>query len=266
MSISISIVQRKGGVGKTTISTHLAAGWATKGFRVCLIDTDSQGDAGRLMGMKPTDGLYSWLADNAAIKDVLVPVPNQIYSTPDNPPQGALFLLPSGSRSFAIPSVTDNPFSMSERMTDLKDLFDVIVIDTAPTLSALDAYVYLASDYFVYVTECEALSVAGLDDGLRYVQRFSKRRAEYGVGAESQVLGIVPNKMRPSTANHRVNLELIAEKFGDLVWTPIVQRTKWTEASNFGQLIYAYAPTSGEAKDAWTLVERAEKAVNDVVA
>lgn len=264
MSITISVVQRKGGVGKTTISAHLAAGWATKGYRVCLIDTDAQGDCGRLMGIKPRDGLYAWLADNAPLADVMMPMPNQVYSTPDNPPRGALFLMPSGPRTYAIASVTDNPFLMAEKMPQVAELFDVIVIDTAPTLSAFDAYVYLATDYFVYVTECEALSVEGLHDGLQQVRRFAKRREEYNVGIESQILGIVPNKMRPSTANHRVNLELIVEKYGSLVWSPIIQRTKWTEATNFGQLIYAYAPTSGEAKDAWALVERAEEAIQNV--
>lgn len=264
MSISVSVVQRKGGVGKTTISTHLAAGWALKGYRVCLIDTDSQGDAGRLMGIPPQNGLYNWLAENADLRDVLVPIPSPTYATPDHPPEGALFLIPSASRTSAIAAVTDNPFLFAEKMTALYEVFDVIVLDTAPTISAFDAYAYLASDYFVYVTELENLSLSGLQDGLAQMKRFAKRRVEHDIGVESRVLGIIPNKMRPGTVNHRSNLEALVQQYGDLVWSPIIQRTKWTEASNFGELIYAYAPTSGEADDARKMVERAERAIQNV--
>mgnify|MGYP003373305448 CR=1 FL=1 len=66
----LSVTQRKGGDGKTTISTHMAAGLALKGARVCLIDTDPQGDAARLLGLRPTDGLYKWLGEGADIADV----------------------------------------------------------------------------------------------------------------------------------------------------------------------------------------------------
>lgn len=263
--ITIAVVQRKGGVGKTTIATHLAAGWALKGYRVCLIDTDSQGDAARMVGMAPTDGLYRFIADDAPLNEVLKPVGSSAYSTPDHPPAGALFILPSSARTYAIPSVTDNPFILADRMKEFDDLFDIAVIDTAPTLSALDAYVYLASDYFIYVTECEALSAAGLEEGLRHIQRFSKHRETY-IGFSQHVLGIIPNKLRASTGNHRANLELITEQHGSLVWSPLVLRTKWTEASSFGQLIYSYAPGSYEAREALRLVDQAEEAVKRVTA
>lgn len=59
----IAVTQRKGGDGKTTIATHVAAGLALKGARVCLIDTDPQGDAARLFGLTPEDGLYRWLGE-----------------------------------------------------------------------------------------------------------------------------------------------------------------------------------------------------------
>lgn len=264
MAISISVVQRKGGVGKTTISTLLAGGWAIRGLRVLLIDTDSQGDAGRMIGVAPNNALYDWLAEGKPSSEVTVPISAESITTPDMPMAGAMFLLPSGARTFAIPSVTDNPFLLAERLQEFNEMFDVIIIDTAPTLSALDAYVYLASDYFVYVTECEELSIAGLTDGLSYVQRFSKHRATYNVGVESQVLGVVPNKMRPNTINHRVNLQYIAQEYGGLVWPPITQRTKFPESNNYGQLIYAYAPTSGEANDAWRLVDKAEAVLNEL--
>jgi chromosome partitioning protein len=261
MTAVIGVGQRKGGVGKTLIATHLAGGWANKGYKVCLIDTDSQGDAGRVLGLAAQDNLYKFLVEDAPLAEVVTPVPVANYTTPDHPTTGALFVLQSSSRTYAIPSVQDNPFRLQERMEEISELFDIVVIDTAPTLSALDAFIYLATDYWVYVTQCEVLSAAGLADGIQYLHRFSKHRQQ-----PQHLLGIVPNMMRANTANHRANLELIVEAYGARVWSPVMQRTRWSECAGAGQLIYAYAPTSYEAREAWRLVENAEKAVQHATA
>jgi chromosome partitioning protein len=270
MGVTISVVQRKGGVGKTTIATHLAAGWAIKGYKVLLIDTDPQGDACRMLGMKPSDGLYKFLVpdeegNEVPVKEILKAVKPEAYTVPDHPPEGALMVLPSSSRTSAIAALTDNPFLLSEKLEPLRELFDVIVIDSAPTISAFDSYVYLASDYFIFVTQCETLSINGLREGLAQVKRFGTRREEYDLGAASRVLGIIPNQMDARLTVHKMMIAEIAEEFGDLVWQPVMYRAKFKEATDFGQLIYAYTPSSGEAKDMMGLVDRAEKAVNDVV-
>lgn len=269
MAVTISVVQRKGGVGKTTIATHLAAGWAIKGYRVLLIDTDPQGDAGRMVGIKPQDGLYKLLVPDdetpVTFKDVIRPVKAEAYSVPDNPPKGALMLLPSGSRTSAIATLTDNPFLLAEKIEAVRDIFDVILIDSAPTISAFDAYVYLASDHFVFVTQCEPLSRTGLREGIAQVKRFGTRRQQYNIGAPSSILGIVPNQMDGRLQVHKTIIRELAEEFGELVWNPIMYRAKYKEATDFGQLIYAYTPTSGESRDMMKLVDRAEKAVNDAI-
>lgn len=270
MAITVSIVQRKGGVGKTTVATHLAGGWALKGYRVLLIDTDPQGDACRMVGMKPSDGVYKLLVPDedgnpADFKDVIKPVKADAYSVPDHPPKGTLMVLPSSTRTSAIATLTDNPFILAEKLELVRDVFDVIIIDSAPTISAFDAYVYLASDYFIFVTQCEPLSVNGLREGIGQVKRYGTRREQYEIGPASRVLGIVPNQMDARLAVHKMMITELAEEFGDLVWQPVMYRAKYKEATDFGQLIYAYTPSSGEARDMMALTDRAEKAVNDVV-
>lgn len=92
----IAVTQRKGGDGKTTIATHVAAGLALKGARVCLIDTDSQGDAARLFGMRPDDGLYRWMGQGVDLSEVLTPVPEsapaqKFYVRPMTPEESREF-------------------------------------------------------------------------------------------------------------------------------------------------------------------------------
>lgn len=262
MAVKIAVVERKGGVGKTTVSAHIAAGLALAGDDVLLIDTDSQGDLSRVLGQQPVDHFYRWLVDGA--NDVVNIVPRTVYDpvVPDDAIwDSRLHLLPSHTQTWSIPFRTTDPFVMLERLAELDERYNAIIIDTAPTYSMLDAMVYLAADYFLLVTECEALSLAGVREGIASVSRYAARRALAGQPA-SAVLGIVPNKMRAGTVNHRANIKVLADEFGDLVWPPISQWTKFAEASNFGELVYRYTPDSAAANEARALVARLSEVLN----
>jgi len=264
--MKIAVVQRKGGVGKTTIAAHLAAGLAARGDNVLIIDTDPQGDAARVLDMQPEDCLFDWLTSDpkkTSAAEFIRPVSPDAYSNTDAPSRGHLYLMPSASRTFAIPMLVQSPMALSERIAaELDEVFNVIIIDTAPTLSMFDASVYMAGDAFLYVTECEALSSAGLRDGLAQLKQYGNHRQTFGIGLPSGVMGIVPNKMRPGTRNHRANIAMMAEEHPGLVWKPISQRTLWSEAQNMGRLIWAYAPGSTEANEADELVNQAEAVLN----
>ena len=260
--IVISVTNMKGGTGKSTMATHIAAGLAIQGSKVCVLDTDPQGHAATLLGLPKEDCLFNMIVEKANLTDIVRPVLPEVYSAADRPPAGKLFLLPSNHRTHTIPFLEQDPFLFSERLEEMADLFnfDVLVIDTAPTASMFDGSVYLATDGFLYVTECETLSFDGIREGLGQIKRFSKRREAQGA-PPNRILGIVPNKVRLATLNHRRNLEKLNEAFPDKVWEPIAQRTVWTEASNYGQLLYAYAPNSDAEEDAWALVDRTERIV-----
>ncbi|NJK31913.1 MAG: AAA family ATPase [Deltaproteobacteria bacterium] len=85
------MTNRKGGVGKSTISTHLAAGMAARGWNVAIVDTDSQGHASLMLGMDEENGLFRLMIDKAPFEEVLRFVPPEHYSPMDNPSRGNLF-------------------------------------------------------------------------------------------------------------------------------------------------------------------------------
>jgi len=68
----ISVMNYKGGTGKTTTTVNLAHGLALEGKRVLIIDTDPQGSAGYLLGIKPQVTLYDLLTGRAEVKDVIL--------------------------------------------------------------------------------------------------------------------------------------------------------------------------------------------------
>lgn len=258
--VIISIANMKGGTGKSTVATHVAAGLALRGQEVCVLDTDPQGHAATLLGLPKEDGLYKMIVEKANLTDIIRPVPPEVFTPPNQTPAGRLFVLPSSHKTHIIPFLEQDPFLFGERLEEMADLFafDTVIIDTAPTASMFDSSIYLATDGFLYVTECETLSFDGIREGLVQIRRFSKKREDRGE-RPNRVLGIVPNKVRLSTLNHRRNLEKLHEAFPDMVWQPIAQRTVWTEASNYGQLVFAYAPGGGAAADASILVDQVEK-------
>jgi cellulose biosynthesis protein BcsQ len=73
-----------------------------------------------------------------------------------------------------------------------------------------------------------------------------------------KVMGIVPTMFRQSTLVHQENLNKLRARYGDKVWPEMLMRTVWAEASTVGQLVYRFAPDSGAARDAWSVVERVE--------
>ncbi len=175
--ITIAVVNRKGGVGKTTTAVHLAVGLATLGVRVGVIDTDSQGHAALMLGMPEENGLFDVLIENKPLADCVRLVPPENYSTADNPSKGALYLLPGAEKTFKIPHELDETksFAFVELVDNFATLYnlDAIVIDTNPTMSKLNGAVWLATDAYLYVVECERLSFAGLIKAINQLKGFA---------------------------------------------------------------------------------------------
>ncbi|MEO1442390.1 MAG: AAA family ATPase, partial [Chloroflexota bacterium] len=200
----IAVANRKGGVGKSTISVHIAAGLAAKGYTVLLIDTDPQGHAGYSLGVDPSPGLFELMVERKEFKEVLKPISPNRFSVPDNPSVGRLFILPGDEKTSVVPLLEKSPFAFRSRLQEIAGAFHYIIIDTAPTATMFDGSIYMAAGAFLYVTECEALSFDGLNMGLQQIREFSTPRANQNL-PQNHLLGILPNRFRRGTDNHEHN-------------------------------------------------------------
>lgn len=262
MSRTIAVTNRKGGVGKSTISAHLAAGLATMGYNVGLIDTDSQGHSSLFFGMPKRDGLFDVLVNDTPLEDAVFYIPPAHYSTDTQPARGNLYLLPGSTRT-AIASRSINPedaFVLSDVITSLVDAgsLDYVVIDTQPSVSNLDMAIYLAVDGFLYVTEPEALSIDGIEVAITQLDKWSDTRERH-MGRGIDIVGIQPNKLRSQTRLHRHNLQDVARGVDCSVWPPLLLRTVWGQAIQESQTLYTFAPDSPAAMEAWEMVSRADE-------
>lgn len=262
----LSVINRKGGTGKSTMSSHIAAGLATLGLNVGFIDTDSQGHASIMLGMPEENALFDVLVENKPIEQAVMVVPKERYSVTTHPSTGNLYLLPSGNKTYKIPyelDATNNPFAFSEMVEAFASAaqLDAIIVDTNPTFSLMDGAIYLATDGFIYVTECERLSFDGVAKAITETARFAKQRQRF-LNRDTRLVGIIPNKMFPNTLVHRKNIAKLVERYGAAVWHPVMRRTTWVEAAQLERPIYVHAPDGNEAREAWRIVERTKGALD----
>lgn len=230
---TITFMNEKGGVGKTTISTHLAALMAATGYRVMVVDAAPQGHATVSFGLKKTAGLYDWLVRGQELRQVVKAVPNQeAIAIPGQPFAGQLYIIPSNAESVGIPAQVDS-YALYEGLQSVRTAIDLVIIDSDPATSALASLIYMATDAIVIPTQADSLSIDGLVSTINRVERFPHK--------EIGILGIVVNFYDHRTLLHRKN-------YGDLikvghqrnwpVWHPIKMRTAFREASNVKRMVY----------------------------
>jgi chromosome partitioning protein len=256
----ITLANQKGGVGKTTLCVHLAAGLASRGVRVLLVDADAQGHATFGLGLKQEPGFYDLLVRDAKWADVLRVVPPETYEPPDYKAQGLLVVLPGNVETQLIAQRIDDAFAIYNRLEELEDYVDVVVFDTSPTPSLLHGAIYLATDALIYPTLCETYSLNGLLATIQSREVFSRQRKN-AKGKPVEMLGIVPTMYRASTVEHSENLFGLRQRFGEKVWDPMPLRITWSEAATHRRPVFALLPDSPAAAEAWAIVEKTQEAM-----
>lgn len=262
---TVTVINEKGGVGKTTTAVHIAAGLAAIGYRVMLVDSDPQGNATSMLGSKKEPGLYNLLVRGAPFNEVVRVVPPEVYEFPDRLSKGELFLIPGNVESKNIANSIDDAFAIAECFDALQNSVDVVIFDTSPTPSLLHGAIYLATNAVIYPTLCEYLSLDGLMESIKHRRDADAFRSKLNMPA-IHMLGIVPTQYRSSVLEHQENVEDLKKHYGDAVWQPIPQRIIWTEASRMSKMVWNYAPNSAAARDALRLVRKAHEEISRVKA
>src|ERR1041385_1569864 len=132
---------------------------------------------------------------------------------------------------------------------------DLIVMDTSPSLTGFDGALWMAIDWFLFITECERLSVDGLTSAVERMLRFGKQREKY-LGRAGRILGILPNKLKPNTLLHRTVIGQLGEAYQGYIWSPVMDRIAWAEAAYLQKTIFQHQPNGQAARDAWATVRK----------
>lgn len=256
---TITLLNEKGGVGKTTIATHIATGLALSGYRIVIIDSDPQANTTSALALAKQPEFHDLMVRNKAWKDSLRLVHPDVYSPPEGQAKGQLFAVPGNIESKNVGSTISSRDVFRQRFAQLESAVDFIIIDTSPTPSRLNEDILLASDHVIIPTDCEAFSaLEGLPDSIQHV--LNARNALKRIGIDgAKLLGIVPNKYRKNTALHRDFYAHLKSEYGNVVWPPISIASVIGEVQASQQFLYALAPTTRACGQFWDMVKRVER-------
>lgn len=259
MAKIITVTTQKGGAGKTTISLLLATGEALKGKRVLLVDLDQQGDAtySLVSGFDPAKTSYELLTDETASVQAVA-----------NPVEGLLTLdlVPASLTlervEVELAGVLDAQFILSDKLEAVKDDYDLIVIDTPPSLNVIVSNALTAADKLIIPVQADIYSLKGMATLAQRVKAI-QRRSNPGLS----ICGIVLNRYNPRTNLSKAITEAlneVAAQFSTKVYRSTLRdATAVREAQNAKQSLFEYAKGAKVTEDAKALLSEIEEDLNN---
>ncbi len=253
----IAIANQKGGVGKTTTTVNLAASLGVLDKKVLLIDADPQANATSGLGIDVDTvelGTYQLLEHSATAKEIIIAT--------DSP---NLDLIPAHIDLVAVEiELVDKDrreYKMKEAISDLRDSYDYILIDCAPSLGLLTLNALTAADAVIIPIQCEYFALEGLGKLLNTIKSIQKIHNP-DLDIEGMLLTMFDSRLRLSNQV----VEEVRKHFADMVFDTIIQRNvRLSEAPSYGESIIKYDASSKGAANYLNLANEVVKKNKAVV-
>ncbi len=238
----ISLVNQKGGVGKTTTSINLSASLAILGKKVLLIDLDPQGNATTGVGINKGDivkSVYDIFSDSSSFNEVILKTK---FSSLDIMPSS---LQLAGIDIELIERGRENPafqkaFQFKNKLDECREKYDFIIIDCPPSLGLITTNALAASDSVIIPVQCEFFALEGITQLLNAIM-LTKKKLNPNLKIEGVLLTMFDSKTNLSIEV----IEEIRSYFKEKVYTTIIPRLiRLAEAPSHGKPIIAYDPKS----------------------
>ena len=243
----IAISNQKGGVGKSTTATALAQAAAYKGKKCLLIDNDPQGDSTYITGADSNQsGLYDAIIGDVQGVQCVQGVQNGLYDVMpiDIRLSAADQLLQGDKRVYGLKTVID----------PLRKKYDVIIIDTAPSLSTMLFCALTAADKVIIPIYADILSLKDL-----YQLKLTIDKVKSSYNKSLELTGVFFNKYSTKTVLSREVTETIQEQCTNskipVLNSTVREGVSIREAQLLRESLYTYAPKSKPAQDYLKLLE-----------
>lgn len=235
----VSIANQKGGVGKTTTAVNLSTCLAKAGKKVLLIDADPQGNATSGLGIdKDVEySVYDVMINDVAIKQTLKDsCLKNLKVCPSN--------INLAGAEVELVSMMSREHRLKEKIDEIKDEFDYIIIDCPPSLGLITLNTFTAADSVLIPIQCEYYALEGLGQLINTIN-LVKRHLNKNLEIEGALLTMYD--IRTILSNQVVRE--VKNYFGDKVYkTEIPRNVKLSEAPSYGMPITVYDAKSKGAK------------------
>jgi chromosome partitioning protein len=240
----LSISALKGGVGKTTITLGLASAAMAKGLRTLVVDLDPQCNTSTGLGAA---GDYEYSVAEVLKKPRHNTVMKAIVAASWAKGQtGKLDVLLAQPRltnlNIAKPSFKQL-WHLEEGLSRVENDYDLVLIDTPPSINALTRMAWVASDRVLLVTEPTFNSVLGVEQAVKALEELRKQ-----VNRQVSLSGVVVNRLRPSLAEHQFRMNELSEIYADLLIDVVFEeKSAISQSQGAGRAIHSW-PGQSAAK------------------
>lgn len=230
--MTTTVINQKGGTGKTTTAVNLACALAKKKKKVLVVDFDPQGNLSYSLGINEFDFAVSdALAGKKKIKD--------IYQEREG-----VHVVPTDQKLSKFTFGKDSEYTLKNALK-YAGAYDHILIDCPPSLSSLTINALSASRSVIIPIQLDVFSIQGLEQILETV-----REVKSSHNKKLQITGVLPVLV---DGRKKLTLEVkayVKENFDVLLFkNEIRTNVKAAEAPSFGESVLKYAPSSNSAKD-----------------
>lgn len=226
----VSLVNQKGGVGKTTTAVSLAVALGRRGQRVLLVDLDPQANATSALGIDGKDfaGTYDAVLDETPMAQCVVHVENEHVSLV---PSSAEL---SGAEVELVP-VMARERRLTNALSQVRDSYDWILIDCPPSLGLLTINALTASNAVIIPVQCEYMALEGLSRLMETLDLVKRN-----LNPQLHVLGVILTMFDARTRLAQQVVDEVRGHFPQTFTTIIPRSVRLSEAPSHGKSIFLY--------------------------